>query len=62
MNGDTSYSVNVKIAGLEEIKEKMYQINSLILDIEMLAKKMSLLKVDVSVEPKENGHASQGNG
>lgn len=54
MNGDTSYSVNVKIAGLEEIKEKMYQINSLILDIEMLAKKMSLLKVDVSVEPKKD--------
>lgn len=63
MRGDTSYGVNVQITGLEEIKEKMYQINGLICDMEMLIQKLSLVKVDVSLEPKETGNdISQSNG
>lgn len=63
MRGDTSYGVNVQITGLDEIKEKMYQINGLICDIEMLVQKLSLVKVDVSLEPKETSNdISQGNG
>ena len=61
--GDISYGVNVQITGLDEIKEKMSQINGLICDMEMLVQKLPLVKVDVSLEPKETGNViRQGNG
>lgn len=62
MSGDTSYSVNVHITGLEEIKEKVQEINMLIFDIENHVQKLAKSRVRVTLEPMENGHEGQGNG
>ena len=59
MNGDTSYNINVHIAGLNEIKEKAQEINTLIFDIEELVQKMSKSRVRVTLEPKENIEADK---
>ena len=63
MNGNSSYDIYVQIEGLEQIREKVIQINKLLTEVEELARSIRKSSVYLKMDPKENYHdIGEGNG